>query len=149
MFQTLLCELSKDLACTTLVGCRTRHYSQVCLALLDLSVWHCAAPCKILKIKKGARLQDTSRAQMENAAYAREVAELFASSRRSISPAQLDAAARSASGSFTGVSAFARARSASTGASAAATPQVSNNAAVVNLNRSESTLSMRQSQLIS
>ena len=60
---------------------------------------------------------------MENAAYAREVAELFASSRRSISPAQLDAAARSASGSFTGVSAFARARSASTGASAAAAPQ--------------------------
>ncbi|EIE20201.1 hypothetical protein COCSUDRAFT_67530 [Coccomyxa subellipsoidea C-169] len=70
---------------------------------------------------------DTSRAQVENAAYAREVAELFASSRRSISAAQLDAAARSASGSFTsapGVSAFARARSASTGPPAgAAAPQ--------------------------
>ncbi len=81
-----------------------------------------------MKSKKvAARGQDTSRAQVENAAYAREVAELFVSSRRSISPAQLDAAARSASGSFTsapGVSAFARARSASTGPPAgAAAPQ--------------------------
>ncbi|CAL8470951.1 g10493 [Coccomyxa elongata] len=68
---------------------------------------------------------DTSRLQVENAAYARQVAELFASSRRSIGPAQLDAAAaRSSSGSGSGsgsfTSAFARARSASTGHPSAA-----------------------------
>lgn len=69
--------------------------------------------------------KDATRVQDASAAYAREVAELFASSRRSIDPAQLDAAARSSSGSFSSAataagaaipgSAFARVRSASAG----------------------------------